>query len=71
MTNMQECFWEVALTKSRDEFLKGKQAAKFGRVYAKTNKPIRLNRDHKSSIFAAAPTTSRVVSRLDRLAGRA
>lgn len=70
MGNMQECFWEVALTKSRDEFLKGKQAAKLAPYRKGCDRPVRLNRNHKSSIFATE-SAARRPSRLDRLAGRA
>lgn len=69
MTNMQDCFWEVALTKSRDQFLKGKQAAKLAPYVKNAARPVRLDRSYKSTIFAAAPT-SRRNDRLNRLAGR-
>ena len=68
MGNMQDCFWEVALTKARDEFLIGKQAHRFGATYRKgCGKPVRVNRDAKSSIFAA-PAKRRNL--LDMRAGR-
>lgn len=66
--NMQDVFWEIALTKSRDEFLIGKQAHKFGATYRKgCSKPVRVNRDSKSSIFANA-TRRRSIA--DMRAGR-
>jgi len=67
--NMQDVFWEVALTKSRDEFLIGKQAHKFGATYRKgCAKPVRVNRDVKSSIFATQAVTRRSIA--DMRAGR-
>jgi len=68
--NMQDVFWEVALTKSRDEFLTGKQAHRFGATYRKgCAKPVRVDRSAKSSIFATAPVTRRSIA--DARAGRA
>jgi hypothetical protein len=67
--NMQDVFWEIALTKSREEFLLGKQAHKFGATYRKgCAKPVRVNREQKSSIFAASAAPRRSIA--DMRAGR-